>query len=49
MKSLKDITAEDVMEPDFLSVSPETKLSKIKHLMEDENTRELPVIDGNKC
>ena len=48
MKSLKDITAEEVMEPDFLSVSPETKLSKIKALMEDENTRELPVIDGKK-
>lgn len=48
MKALNEISAESIATADSVSVDPDQPLSKIKAVMEDNNLREVPVVDGTK-
>ncbi len=48
MKSLKDISAKEIMNKDFESASPEDKLTKIKSKMERNKFREIPLVEDNE-
>ncbi|MDY6789049.1 MAG: CBS domain-containing protein [Candidatus Nanohaloarchaea archaeon] len=48
MTSVRDIEAEDILNKNAVSIHPEKKISKAVALMEKENLREIPVVDGKK-
>ncbi len=48
MKSITEITAEDIANRDSPSIHPDEKVSQAKELMKKNNLRELPVVDGKK-
>ncbi len=48
MKSLKDITAKEIMNKDFVSASSEEKLSKIKSYMDKQRFIEIPLEEDGK-
>ena len=41
-------TVADIMTPDFIYVRPETKLTRVLHLMVDHRLRSMPVIDADQ-
>lgn len=47
MKSLKEITVDEIIDSEYVSVSSDDKLSKLKKIMEDHNIKEVPVVDDN--
>lgn len=47
MKSVNQITAEEVVNKDPITVSPDMAVSKIKNRMEENDLRTVPVVDGN--
>ncbi len=46
MNSVNNITAEEVLNTDPVTVSPDMRVSKIKNRMEENNLRAVPVVDG---
>jgi len=50
MESPNEIAAEQIVRTDFVSVDPDAKLSKILSVMEENNLRDIPVVeDGDLC
>lgn len=47
MTSVNDISAEQIMDEDPVTVSTEKSLSQIKNVMENEDIRALPVLDND--
>jgi len=45
---LMNRTVGDVMVPDFISVRPDTRLTRVLQLMVEHRIRSIPVIDGQK-
>ncbi|MFB6265633.1 MAG: CBS domain-containing protein, partial [Candidatus Nanohaloarchaea archaeon] len=48
MASVREITAEEVLEEDPVTVNAGQSLSKARSLMEEHTLRALPVVDGEK-
>jgi len=46
MNSVNNVTAEEVLNTDPVTVSPDMRVSKIKTRMEEDNLRAVPVVDG---
>jgi CBS domain-containing protein len=46
-KSSKDTQVKDIMTPDVLTVSPQTRTRDCMALMSQKKIRHLPVVDGN--
>lgn len=48
MESPNEIAAEQIVRTDFVSVSPDDKLSRIRSVMEENNLRDVPVVEDGE-